>query len=743
MPNNANYLATLNCGVDSFYTALSAGAFNQRSATGSFAAFVAFIVRGDFQRFALPLSVITEQWLWGNADGSSGWSLTLENGVEGPVFVARVFNLAGVAVSQSFAIGNVFERLTMLGLWFDGTNVYLSANGVVVTGVATAGIRNSARPPRLGADALGGPAVMGADSIDFISCGYAPVDLDGAAGTASGTLGRLVGSSYVAFCEALDGAFLDPNQGIDWLHRYSIEAVSAGLLATTVKTVDGSRVTAAAAAPATLPDVGNGGPVSGGSGGPVALTRTSTGTVSGRKSPFQFYDVTGSTPSIAPTPPGTVVDLYVSSVLGDDNNPGTQALPLATLNRVDELIPTTIEATTYRVHLRNESYPTPINNGRNGWLRARTYQGGLIDVLADEVWDPTVYAITLTQVAQAGTGTAVIVGAGLVVNAHRGDSIRMTSGAAAGQTRRINSNTATNIDVNNPFTIAPAAGDTFEIFRLNVVIESTLVSGTTRYAISGDMLLASAAGGGAAVTPGTGVQGLRFTGLNLGTPGNQIAFGLGQVHLFGVQCNQTTQFNRTTVISGVALSTSDRGYAIGWGARFTTGSANPVLGGGAGYLGSIHHDTGFINAADPGCFVNITLGGFINRNASAELQGTTSITANAATPVQIDLGFSHFFPSRLSLGVVNLNTNAGPLLSVTRGAHVIINTTVVGVASGGTTVEVRSGGQLLCNGAPALGSAVANDWVVQGMAAFNRAALAAVASAVLSTVDGSCATRFQ
>lgn len=350
MTTNANYVATLNRGVAGYYTAQDAGAFNQRSATGSFAAFCAFILKGSYQQLVPPLTATPAQWLWGNLDtvNHRGWGLSINNTINGPGLLAQVYDNTGVIATASIApMGNLFERLTLLGLWFDGTNVMLSVNGAIVAAAiqSSPGYRSSALPVRLLADPVG--AATSSEFVDVISAGYSPVDLGGAAGTAVGTTGRLVGTSFVAFCEGLGGgAFLDQDAGIDWLHRYTPEAVAGGLTATVTKAAAGSFVTSPVPAPASLPDVGNSGPVLSGPGAPVALLRSGAPTIVGRKNTSVFFTAPSATPgSPTPIPGGTVVDFYVSSALGNDNNPGTLAAPFATLDRAEQLIADPVQLT--------------------------------------------------------------------------------------------------------------------------------------------------------------------------------------------------------------------------------------------------------------------------------------------------------------------------------------------------------------------------------------------------------------
>lgn len=744
MTTSANYLATLNRGTAGYYTAQNAGAFNQVAGSGSFAAFCAFILRGSYQQLTPPLAAAPPQWLWGNLDtvNSRGWGLSLANTSNGLGLIASVYGPTGVLTTAILApVGNLFERLTMLGLWFDGTNVMLSVNGAIVATATQAvpGLRTSALPARLLADPVA--AATSSEFVDVVSAGYTPVDLGGVVGTAGGTAGRLAGTSFKAFCEGLGGAaFLDQDAGVDWLHRYTPEAVAAGLSAATTKLSTGAFVTAPVAAPASLPDVGNGGPVSAGAGSAVALTRTGAPTISSRKNASVFFEAPSAAPGSTPTPPpGTVtVDLYVSPSLGNDANPGTQALPLATLGEAENRISATAPVVTnYNIHLRNETYPLP-TNARSSWFRSRTFQGSVVTVFADEAWDATVFTIAIAQAAVAGTGAGVVVGAGLVVNAHRGSSIRMTSGPAAGQYRRINANTATDILVSAPFSPAPAAGNTFEIFTLNTTIAVPAATApATSYTLA-ESVLASDGLISSGILPT--VEGLQLRGLRITAVGSSYHIGGGPTYMFGV--DQITSGSRKiggTLWAGRSIASP---LLVGWGVRCTTTAL--TLGSAAQFIGWYHGDTAFMTV-NVGCFADVA-GGFVQRILQT-ISGDArfGFAGSAVTPFLIEAGAGSVaihiegITARLTLANTNaLGSGAG--IIVRAGASLQMTPTLIGNSAAGLAVDCSGNSKVIAiGGAPNYGGA-GNDWTVFGAAAFNKAALAALNAFVLGT-DGSVATR--
>jgi hypothetical protein len=435
---------------------------------------------------------------------------------------------------------------------------------------------------------------------------------------------------------------------------------------------------------------------------------------------------------------GTTVDIYVSGSLGVDTNPGTQALPVATLARAEEMIPDVVQART-RIHLRNETYALP--STRDRWMRSRTLHAR-IEVLADAAWDSTVYTIQASGASAAGTNSTTVVTSGLTTNAQRGRSIRMTSGAASGQYRRINSNTTTDIKVNAAFSPAPTTGDTFEVFTTTAIITAPapLSASTARYVVVDSML------GGSGTSPNipgsTGASmgepnGVHFYGVTITSTGVSCVFGAGATYFFGVELPKLVRKIGGQIWSGQAAALP---LLEGWGVRIT-GTTGVQLSLAGQLNGYIHADTGF-PGIDYGCSASI-IGGFGGRSFNTII-GYCNIVAPSATPFLWEATTPPVQLSRASgflelQNVVVTNTGAGGGFVLSNGATVLLFSTVTGTGAIGMTITGNS--RVVCSGAPAYGDAVANDWTVNGMAAFNKSALAAVGSGVLSTVDGSVASR--
>lgn len=442
-----------------------------------------------------------------------------------------------------------------------------------------------------------------------------------------------------------------------------------------------------------------------------------------------------------------IVDLYVRAS-GSDGNPGTQAAPLRTLDGVDARIPQVLNA-VYRVHVRNETYAMP---SRGYWLRSRLYgtPGAKIKVFADEAWDPTVYTIGPSGAAAAGTGAAKVVTAGLVVDAHQGKSIRMTSGAAAGQYRRINANTVTDLLLDWPMSPAPAPGDTFQVFTLNATLESQSGGGggAFEYMITGDQLGAGQSQSPVFqafdfLAPTTGVvfQGVRFTSPALV---GFAALGAGQVYMMGCDCVSTAIYK----LGGQWIMGFDREQPLlrGWGAQFTGGVANApnVFSGGqiTGYLHTLSDGEGL--NVDPTSSAWL-FGGFLKRIFGGA-QGKLIVQGGSSTPLLIAPGGVGSValllqdPNAVCQLLSGCNIQGGGAgIQVKNGAQLQLGSGVTGASTAGLAVFVDGASTVRCIGAPAFGGA-GNDWTVFGAAAFNKAALAALNSFVLGT-DGSLATR--
>lgn len=443
------------------------------------------------------------------------------------------------------------------------------------------------------------------------------------------------------------------------------------------------------------------------------------------------------------TPPGSPLNpahLYVSGVLGDDSGDGSLEHPLKTLDRAEQLIPETVR-TTYTIHLRNEIYPLP-SNDRCSWFRSRKFHGGLVRVEADPVWDPTVYTVQLPAFASAaGTGANLVTSSGLVVNAHRGRSLRALTGPAAGQIRRINGNTATDFLISERLSPAPVPGDQFDVITVNTEISCPNPPATTPRYYLHDSLLAPY--GHAGSTSSGPQQGLLFQGLKISSVGSFFNAGDGPLHLIGVDISQIFEKCGGFILAG-RPPVSTHQY-VGWGIK-CSGNGSPGLRSGAGFGGFFHGDTEFMNIGQ-GSFADVA-GGFVGRiflrisDGGSCLLGISSfgftatpfLIADSSSGIQLSNG------AYMRLNAVKITPGSGPGIILNSGSVMLMTNNVTGAGNGANSVTLNGGSKLVVTGGtPQFGGAGA-DWSVPGLAAFNKADLSATNVARLGT-DGSVVVR--
>jgi len=142
------------------------------------------------------------------------------------------------------------------------------------------------------------------------------------------------------------------------------------------------------------------------------------------------------------------VALFVDAATGNDNNPGTLALPLATLQEASFRLPLG-QKKNVQIFMAPGTYDTtgrPIFPFPMGGNRVQGTEGGnavqIIGAFTDEVGTKTTTAADATEM------TLTDAGAGLVPNAFIGAYVSITSGPNAGQRRMIAANSATAITVN-------------------------------------------------------------------------------------------------------------------------------------------------------------------------------------------------------------------------------------------------------------------------------------------------------
>ncbi len=338
MSVNNNYfplLYMLNNEAPASYVGASVGAFNELflnpsgEAPLSFAAFVAFVITGDYQDYTPDQdSPPDPQWLWGNFDTSgktgAGWSITLEPSIAGQgTILARVADGAGNVINAQADISgpglsSPVEHLIMATLIYSTINdpvsqLVLGLNGSLVAATQSDlayGYTPSPFAARLGADAPTGTTAL-SPTVQFLSCGYAPIGPFTQGGPLN-LFGQMLGQSWRAFYESMGGMnMVTPDYGLDWKHRYNAASLSDGIAASTLKTAYGAFVggdpSNYAPAAAVLPDIGNKSPALGNpppTVAPVNLNRSGPAAVVLGAKNIPFYTPPALTfATLPPVPP--------------------------------------------------------------------------------------------------------------------------------------------------------------------------------------------------------------------------------------------------------------------------------------------------------------------------------------------------------------------------------------------------------------------------------------------------------
>ncbi len=243
------------------YRSASAGAFNAQTVGGAFAAMVAFKINVES---LIPGQAAVARTLWGNLNASafSGWGLSLS--VASSQLVVRASLGDGSAVNAvSFPITGAnkiqaAEQLIMAGLWFDGTDLHLTINGVIVATVDDAGpYAPSSFNVSLGINATT-PPTESASGCEIFAAGY----MNGLNFTSATTVARNAGPAFNALRASNCGSPAFSNYGPSWTHFYS--AIANGIAGNLVKKPAGAYLQpletapqGLAEAPGTLIDLGN------------------------------------------------------------------------------------------------------------------------------------------------------------------------------------------------------------------------------------------------------------------------------------------------------------------------------------------------------------------------------------------------------------------------------------------------------------------------------------------------------
>lgn len=164
--------------------------------------------------------------------------------------------------------------------------------------------------------------------------------------------------------------------------------------------------------------------------------------------------------------------LFVDNVAGDDSNPGTQALPIATVDKALEIL-TAFNRKSNKVFFINTGVDYPYVSGNDCTIGHCLMNLGsplaFIGDFIDQVGTKTV--------TTADTNRTLVISTGLNLSAHQYELIwvRFLTGANAGQSRTIRQSgtvDAHTFQVNNPFSHTVAIGDTFVIEAAAVTIDA-------------------------------------------------------------------------------------------------------------------------------------------------------------------------------------------------------------------------------------------------------------------------------
>lgn len=459
--------------------------------------------------------------------------------------------------------------------------------------------------------------------------------------------------------------------------------------------------------------------------------------------------------AIAPNPPeaGGILDLFLDPVDGDDANTGrSEEQAVKTPLRIANLIPLTINGDV-EVHMKSGIALLP----ERGWFLGPRTALGLIHIFADELWDPDVYTVTLTAAALAGTTLYVVKTSGLVVDALAGQSIRFTTGAAAGQYRRIRDNTATDINLIAAFDPAPGVGDIYELFTNNVALqapESPIESQAIGYTFCGDFS-AMPVNNFQTFPPFPGsapLTGLILDGVNLlpsaGEDYDQFTFGALNLFLYGTELRDPNAsigqasravFDDTVVASGTGGLLAGK---EGWG--LSSDYLGACLGSASieGYVVIDHLDVRFGDGAPKfRLYGGRSMSLMIGDPGNEEVQGGSgTIEGDYVGGTQKYLiraaGGNALTVARGNILNLIFTIIEGGSVIVESGGRLYIADSVDGVP---TSIALRAGGGVYCRGAVNLGGAGA-DWAVTGIANFNKGFFGAANTFKLGT-DGSLVYR--
>lgn len=167
------------------------------------------------------------------------------------------------------------------------------------------------------------------------------------------------------------------------------------------------------------------------------------------------------------------MDIYVRAADGNDSNPGTSVLPLATIQAAIYKIPQNVNHTV-RIHVgphTGSGYDPPeihnLNLQANIWIIGDG-GGGSSDGFTEIVASATAQSGSTNLLLRTTGGLSASEYYGFGV--HFGRTIEILTGAAAGDRKTIRNNDTTDIYPSLPFSAAISNGDTYRIIDPETVI---------------------------------------------------------------------------------------------------------------------------------------------------------------------------------------------------------------------------------------------------------------------------------
>lgn len=449
-------------------------------------------------------------------------------------------------------------------------------------------------------------------------------------------------------------------------------------------------------------------------------------------------------------------DLYVSDINGNDSWDGSAANPLKTIGRATDVLAGVL------------GYVAVIHVGRHagaGYAPPRI-QSNILNanlwIVGDGAGQPgeTGFTSIRASVAAAAGSTAnqiVVTGGGMVVDAYRGQTVRVTTGAAAGDYRTIRNNDANNLYPVRPFSAAVAAGDLYE------VVEPDVIWNFDTPFLGQDPILVGNMNGGRG-NPASFQYGVYFNNFKWTGPATSTYSIYGSRVVFcGIQCD--------TVIANVQLPIHNWSASeIGLGqdqivsgasqASFSSASVDMGATSATSWLGwTLSQRT---NCTAPGVSMNgvnvhgsiVTNSVGVNGDAVFACIGGNFFGGGATNAVAVAGGTASFVGAS-GCNILMANAGANATLIASTGARVssmqnvtvansvgwalearssqILNVATTATGTGATIGAIaRNGGQITFSGAPGFTGAAGADLCVDSTAAGGLGVAFAVATLAAS-----------